>query len=148
MTHQRTTIEGEVKRLEDEVRAFKTKQPFYDGQFTPRIGAFSNNITITTNKAQTKVDIYVTVTSTRQPNMIFEPYLQFQLEDETVLGPNKAQYLVNQQVTYEGSDTVAYIQINCDIINTPIGTPIVIRMGFITSNLTGINASRSWSVRP
>lgn len=142
------TLEGEVKRIENEVIDFKTKQPFYDGQFTMTqvVSGAVYDFTFVTNKTFTSYDLFISAFAT-QPNAIIEPYFAFKLTDGTVLGANKAQYLVNHEISYNDGGPVDTIQINANIFGgVPIGTTIGVKYYFLVSNMDTINLSVT--VRP
>lgn len=147
MSREQTSTERTVKQLEDEVAAFKTSQPFYDGQFTPYDyqSELVYDFTFTTNHAVTRFDMTINITSSPQPNVIFEPYFQFYLTDNTMLGINRINYLVNHRSTLS-SGPVASIEVNCSTNGLPVGTTVGVKLFYILS--ADVDGTITRGVRP
>lgn len=147
MSVEQATAEGIVKSLEDEVAAFKTAQPFYDGQFTTT-NIKTNNVydfTFVTNYDVTRYDFEIEITTTNQPNVILEPYFEFFLIDGTPLQIDKVNYLTNHHPIYPGG-LEAYIELNITTYNVAIGTTIGVKLFYLVSGK--IEGNSFGGVRP
>lgn len=140
------TAESELKALEDQVKAFKTSQPFYDGQFTTSIYQSPNvyDLTYVTNKSVSNFDITISNISSGQPNAIFEPYLEFYYMDNTRIEIDK----INYSLHYEAHDSNenASLVMNVVSYNIPIGTTIGVKLFYLWS--ATVTGNLSWSLRP
>lgn len=146
MSVAQPTLEGEIKALEDEVAAYKTSQPFYNGQFTPKTITSANvyDFTFITDDFITRYDIFIEITSTNQPNQIFQPFFELFFMDNSPLTVNQTNMLCVQEA-YDTNEN-PFIQVNITTYNVPIGTEIGVKLFYLLS--ANVEATLTGGIRP